>query len=835
MPVRVLCKRAPMRVLFVAARPHLLAVVFFGLAVVGYFHPVFLQDKELRQPDDEQDLMMNARVAQERAEQKSPVFWNPAVFSGMPTYVGLVWEAPVVAALRTLFRLRIQQPMGTLFTLLFCTYLMMLCFAVRPSLAVLGALFFAFSTYPIICFLAGHSERLSTLAPMPLLLGGLHLALRRGKIYLGGLLVAVGLSLQLHANHLQIVYYTLLLLLSYTLFCVCPALNRRRLLPFLRGMGCLMLAGLLGMATAWGSLSTLYEYAQHSIRGQPTLIAPHSGKNAGLDKDYAFAYSFRKLEPLTLLVPNFQGGTHAETLSDRSAVAQSLIARNVPHEERQTILAALPTYWGDQPISFPNYAGVTVVALFVLGLVLVERKLALWAVGLLLFSCMLAWGRNFSLLNDFLFDYMPFYNRFRSQGFVLCLPLLCFALVAAVGLEKAWSGGAWEQKFWPPLLGVLCVLVVIFLGSFFFSYRGVSDLMLLHAGYPSWFLSALRADRQSLLWHDLLRSATFFVALTAVLYASAYCRASLHLRVLLVGLVCMIDLLPINLRLLPYHGAFSQKTWEERHPPSPADEYILSRNQEEARVLYVPNPFNDNTPSYRHASAGGYHAAKLRRYNDLIRYGMDPALEGLREQRADYDFSAAEAYVFNMLNVGYFIFGRQKEDVVRNSSAFGRAWLAEQIHFVGSPEEEMNLLRTLQDKGSVVMDTTRYPLKKRLFATESNAVAEGTLVLVEDKANRMRYTAVLPRGGVAVFSEIDYPDWQARVNGKVHPILRVNYVLRALRLPPGTHEIIFSIAPRHYAQKKQITLGANLLLLLVLCAVLWRMFGGWLCRNRPVP
>lgn len=790
------------------SRPHLLVVCCFWAGVMGYFYPVFLQDKHLRQPDDEQDFMMNAWVMREEAAQGAPVFWNPAVFSGMPTYVGLSWNSPVVDTMRSLLSLYIAQPMGMLFTMLLCTYIMLLCFTVRPILAAVGAFTFAFSTYPTICLLAGHSERLGTLAYMPLLLGGIQLALQHNKVLWGCLLLSVGLSLQLYANHLQIVYYTLILLLSYTLFCVLPTLKKNQLPRFAKTSIYLLLAGLLGVATAWGSLSSIYAYTKHSTRGDHALVTQAAVGKVGLDKDYAFAYSFRWLEPLTLLIPNFQGGTHKETLPAHSAVARSLAIRGISPERSKTILSALPTYWGDQPISFPNYAGATTIALFALGLFLVSRKMMLWALMLTLLTCMLSWGRNFALFNDFLFDHLPFYNRFRSQGFVLCLPILGFTLVGTMGLEKLLSAPRWHKKCWQPLAGVLGMLVFIFLCSFFFSYRGAIDTTLQQAGTPSWFLSALQEDRQSMLWRDLLRSACFVSVLGGVLYASFRYVWHPYAMILLVGGVVMTDLLPINRRLLSPQRAFSDKHLSARHPATPADRHILQHNTQAARVLYMPNPFNDNTACYRHETAGGYHAAKLRRYNDLIQFGIAPQLAQLRTQKSAGAVNFSDFYVLNMLNIGYFIFGEQ--DVQHNPLAYGKAWLAKEVYLVPSAEEELLTLERLKSRHSVVIDTTQYSLKRRVFSTE------GEVNLLAQNANRMHYNASLDEEALVVFSEIYYPDWKAYVNGEIYPIKRVNYVLRALNLPAGEHDIIFTMAPAHYPQKKWMVWSANYLLLLLL-------------------
>ena len=768
-----------LRALLLAARPHLLAVALFWLAVMGYFYPVFLQDKYLIQPDDEQDLMMNERVRQEAVQQETPIFWNPSIFSGMPTYVALEWESPVVARLHSLFTLCIKPPMGTLFTALFCMYLMLLCFSVRPALAVFGAFAFAFSSYHVICFLAGHSERLSTLAYMPLLLGGVHLAFRRQKIALGSLLLAVGLSLQLRANHLQIVYYTLLLLLSYTLFCVIIPLKRRDYPHFFRAGGAMMLAGLLGIATAWGSLSSMYEYARHSIRGEHLLARPTGDEATGLDKEYAFAYSFRILEPLTLLIPNFQGGTHTETLPAGSAVDRQLAARGVPPDKRREIRMALPTYWGDQPISFPNYAGVTVLALFALGLVWAERRLSVWALAITAFACMLAWGRNFAWLNEFLFDHMPFYNRFRSQGFILCLPILCFPLVATLGLERLLAAPGWRRTFAYPFGGVLLVLAVVFLGSFFLSYQGAADAILIRAGYPRWFLFALQEDRRSLLWWDLLRSLLFLVGLFGVFHLGIRHKWPHLILIFALGLAVMADLLFVNARLLSHRRAFSAKPLKERYPATPADRYILSRNEKGARVLYVPNPFNDNQACYRHASAGGYHAAKLRHYDDLIRLGIAPQVAQLRDEKEEGSVNFSSLYVLNMLNIGYFIFGEKEEDVLCNPMAYGPAWLARRVHAVQGPAEEISALRGLPNKRAVVVDTTQYALDQLAFP------AAGTISLLSHTANRLRYRATLKGAALAVFSEVYYPDWKAYVNGEEYPIYRANYLLRALEPPQG--------------------------------------------------
>ena len=792
--------------------PHLVAIVTFIIVTIIFFRPIYFDNKALSQSDINQWKGGAQELAEYREATGEEGLWTNSMFGGMPGYlINVRWSYGIITVFQKIISLGLQHPVGTMASSFVCFYILLLAFGIRPYLAIAGALAFGLSSFMIIGLAVGHNARISAIAFSPMVIAGIHLVLYRQKWLLGFGLTALGMALHLRVNHLQVTYYLLLLVLVYGLIMLIRSFQKKQLRGYLQGLGVLVLAVTLAMGTFFGQFWATYEYSKFSMRGKSELAADTArGENSdGLKRDYAFQYSNGIFEPLTLIVPHILGGSSANflVLDQKSNVFKAL-NRSGDQQLANQLSRLTSAYWGKQPSTAPYYAGAIICFLFALGIAFADKKLTIWLLSVTVFCIMLTWGHNFQAFNYFMFDYFPGYNKFRSVTFAITIAMIAIPLLGFVGLEqllkKGWNK-ATQRKFLIALAatGGLCLLLWLFAGMASFTRTGEDQL-------PVWFLEALRDDRRGLLRADALRSLGFILAGAAAIFFHLKGKISFPLFSGLLALLVLLDLWFIDHRYFN-ESNFVRKSSRSFIQATDADKEIKKDRALSYRVYNLQGAFSEARSSYHHKSLGGYHGAKIRRYQDLVDYCIDNETREVIQtlQGGSQDLSASG--VLNMLNTKYLTFGSAKNAFVRNSQANGNAWLVTNIQQVESPDDELNAVCGLDTKTTAVVDVSKFPLEQTRFNPQ------GQVTLTEYRPNYLKYEAELTGNSFVVFSEIYYPKgWQATIDGEPVEILRANYVLRALELPQGKHTIEFTFAPRAYYVGNKVILASSVLLLLVL-------------------
>ncbi len=801
------------------AVPHALAVLFFVLLACLYFSPIVFDGKTLAQHDITQFQGGAHEAQQYAAVMGKEALWTNSMFSGMPTYlISLHFPGDWSGYLQKALTLGLPAVVANLFLALLCGYILLVALGLRPLVAVAGAVALGFSSYNLAILAAGHNTKSIALAYAPLVLGGLLVTYRRDK-WLGAVLFAVGLTLNIHVNHLQITYYLLLLAAIFVVIELVAAARAGRLPAFAQRTVLLGLGAALAVGVSFGRLYTTAEYSKYSNRGPSELksaapTAPGQApapktedESTGVDRDYAFQYSYGVGETITLLIPNFYGGASSMPLGTGSNLAKA----GLPQE----YLASMPTYWGQQSYTAgPVYMGAVVCFLFILGLFVVEKRTRYWLLAGTILSILLAWGKNFETFNYLIFDLLPGYNKFRAVSMALVIAQLAMPILGALALSRVFQlkvksdelkGGQEVLTFNSQFLtqkvlyagaitAGLCGLAYI--ASFSFDFAAPIDGELTKQGFTPELLSALRADRADLLRNDVWRGLLFIGAALGVLYFHLKGQLKVGPAAAIMVLLVLVDLWGVDKRYLG-ENKFQRQTIAEEFQPTAADQMILQDKGLSYRVLNVQNPFNEAQTSYFHKSIGGYHGAKLRRYQDLI----------------ERQISNNNQQVLNMLNMRYLITGDAKQPVQRNPGALGNAWFVSSLKTVASPDAEMAALSTISPATEAVVDAGKFPQQK----AATYDIAGSSISLAAYSPDALKYRANAAHDGLVVFSEIYYADgWQAYLDGKPVPHFRVDYVLRALAVPAGAHTIEFKFEPKSYAVGNGVSLAASVVLLLVL-------------------
>jgi Bacterial membrane protein YfhO len=838
--------------------PHLLAVALLLVLAVLYFSPIVFGGKTLSQHDIVQfnGGAREALLFRENTGQEA--LWTNSMFAGMPTYlISTRFPGDMSVYLTSLFTFGLPPVVANLFAALFCGYLLFASLGMRPVVSLVGAIAIGFTSYNLIILAAGHNSKSYALAYAPLVLAGLLVTFRRDRL-IGGVLFALGLTMNVRANHLQITYYLLLLVLVFGVVELIYAVREGRLAGFLKNTAVLALGPVLAVGVSFGRLYTTAEWGKYSIRGKSELktAAPAQPGQApapaaeeggsGLDHDYAFSYSYGVGETITLLIPNYYGGASTGKLDADSNTGKALSGMVEPGQLEQ-YLAGMPTYWGEQPItSGPVYVGAVVVLLFVLGVFVADRRTRTWLLAATILSIMLAWGKNFASFNDLMFDFFPGYNKFRAVSMALTIAQLAMPLLAVLALARVLrarpaasaaplvAGLPVAQKDTPEVAGLrrhllmaagitagLCVLALVFgLGS---DFAGPVDSQL-PQGFP---LDALRQDRAALMRTDVFRSIFFIVAAAGVLWFYLGRKLSLTMAASLVGLLTLADLWTADKRYLGENN-FTTQTITQQFTTTKADEQILADKTLHYRVLNLSNPFNDAQTSYLHKSIGGYHGAKLRRYQELIERQISPEMQQMFQQLQSSG-QVGNPRVLNMLNTRYLITPPQQNgetQAIPNAGALGNAWFVSQVQPVQTPDQEIAALSAFDPATTAVVDVRKFPQP-----TTTYNPAGSTIQLTSYSPNELKYAVDAAANELAVFSEIYYADgWNAYIDGQLTPHLRANYVLRALPIPAGKHTVEFKFEPKAYTLGNTVSMVSSGLLFLVI-------IGGvvYVLRRRPAP
>jgi hypothetical protein len=799
--------------------PHTLAVGVFLIVTILFFNPVFFGNKTISQGDITQFLWGSKELRDYRSATGEEGLWSNSMFSGMPAYmVNMEWSDGIVAGMKNVLSFFLPHPVRNIFLAFVCYYIMLLAFRVRPYLAVAGALAFGLSSYMIIGLSAGHNARIGAIAFMPLVVAGIHLAFS-GRRVLGLGVSAAALALHLRENHIQITYYLLIIVVGYGVVQLAYAWKQKSLAEYFKTIAVLVGAALVAAGTFFGPMWAVTELSQYSTRGKSELVSKSvDTAGSGLPKSYAFQYSNGIIEPITLLIPNFYGGSSSNYLvnDQKSQTYQALANTNDQNMANQLAQYSSP-YWGSQPLSAPYYGGAIIVFLFAFGMLVVERKYVWWLVPVSVFAIMLSWGSNFEAFNYWMFDHLPAYNKFRSVTFSMIIVFFSLPLLGMLGLEKLLEKGldaAMKKKLLIAFgsTGGLCVLLWLFAGVFDFMRPFESEL-------PAWFLNALRDDRKGLFRDDLVRSFAFIGSIFILLFLNVPKKISpIGFFTFLIAMVA-IDLAVVDGRYFSKDN-YQRKRDNADFEPTKSDSEIL-KDKGRYRVFNLAEFYEAKTSLF-HQSLGGYHGVRLKRYQELYDSAITREQERLFSDARQGNLNTANYGVLNMLNAKYLVYG---QDVIPNPHANGNAWFVDEVVKVKSANEELSTVSTIDTKRMAVIDETRM---KTNDLVNQDSVA--SIRLVEQKPNWLKYEAKSTTGGLAVFSEIFYPKgWTATIDGKEVPILRADYVLRAIEVPAGNHTIEFVFQPKPYLVGDKVTMASSWLLLLLVLGTL-----GWTLRQEKV-
>lgn len=766
--------------------PHLLGILSFYLVTILYFSPIVFEDKMMFQSDILQWEGSAKEILDYREETGKEALWTNRMFGGMPAY--LIHSQPpgdLTNSLIKVLTIGLPHPVNALFFGMVSMYVLLISFGIRPIISFAGSYAFVFNTFNLLSMEAGHNAKIWSICIIPLIIAGIHLAFSR-RVLLGISVAALGVLLQLKFNHLQITYYTLIVISFYGVGQLIRFYQEKKIQEFLKIAAFLILGASLGVLGNSARLGAVIEYGKYSIRGVKNLENIENNES-GLDKDYAFNWSQGKWETLTLLVPNFYGGASSQPLPENSSSEQALRAQGVEGTQIQEFLQNAPTYWGDQPgTGGPIYGGAVMIFLFVIGLIYAQPFYRNIFLGIVLFSLILAWGKNLAWLNYFLFDYLPGYNKFRAVSMALGITLFAIPILGCLGLEKFIeenkSNKAQKLLFISSGISLTLIILAVIVAGWV-GYRGNAE-----GGYPDWLQEALRTDRQSMLRLDALRSFLLIAATSGLLFVSI--KKLLHIQYVLLGIafLVVVDVWAINRRYLN-DESFVESPSKQYFAQTSADQKIL-QDTDYFRVLNIQNPFNEARTSYRFNSIGGYHGAKMSRYQDLIEKNLGPEISQFVQKAQEGNFDWESIQNLNMLNAKYLLAGSSENGVFQNPAANGPAWLPKEVIPITTNLEEIEILSTINTKKSATFNSMEYP---------NIASGEGSVHLATYDPNHITYTANVTKDGLAVFSEIYYPEgWSATINGEEADILRVNYVLRGLFLPQGESTITFKFEPKSY-------------------------------------
>ncbi len=777
--------------------PHIIVVGLFILISMVYFNPL-LSGKKLYQGDITNFKGMSQEIADFRKEHNEEPYWTNSMFGGMPAYQISVlynhdWIKTIDSAIRFL-----PRPADYLFLYFVSFYFMMILLGNDWRVSLIGALAFGLSTYFLIILDAGHNAKAHAIGYFPMITAGIILAFRK-KYLLGGIITALFMSLEINANHFQMTYYLGLLILILGGFYLYEAIKQKSIPDFAKSAGVLILAVVLAFGSNATKLMTTYEYTKYSTRGpsELTIDKDKSGKTDGLDRDYITQWSYGIVESFNLLIPNFTGGGSGEALAEDSNLANALKGR-VPQQQIKQIIANAPTYWGDQPFtSGPAYVGAIVIFLFVLGLFIVDGTIKWWLLAGTVMSLMLSWGKNFMPLTDLMLDFFPMYDKFRAVASIQVVLEFTMPFLAVLALKEWFFGDKQKGDMKKSLRLSMAIvggltLVFVLLGSFLFNFVGAGDAQYANMGFP---MEAIIADRIDMLQSDGIRSLVFILVSFVLLCLTLKEKISKNIALGLIAFFMVMDLGGVDKRYLNNDSFVNKRKVEKPFTMSNADKEIL-KDKSIYRVYNASvNTMSNSSTSYFHQSVGGYHGAKLKRYQELW----------------DMQVAKNNTQVLNMLNVKYFIVpNKDRLQVQLNPTTNGNAWFVDDIKFVENADEEMRSLTGFNSRYEAIVDN-----KFKNNIPSDKIILEGTpsVELVHYQANELKYVSKNTKDGLAVFSEIYYPKgWQATIDGKAVEISRADYVLRALWIPKGKHEIVFTFQPQIIATGDKLMLGSNILL-----------------------
>ena len=815
--------------------PDVLVVVLFAVISFAYFFPADLDGRILYRHDASAGRGAGQEVSEYHERTGKVSRWTNATFSGMPTYqtAPSYQSTGMLNQVMKAYHLWLPENVWYVFAYLLGFYILLRAFDFRWHLAALGAIVWAFSSYFFIIIAAGHIWKVMALAYLPPLIAGLVWAYR-GKLLRGFCVTALFSAFEIDANHVQMTYYYLFVIAAMVIAYGADAVRRGQWKGFLRATGVCAAGALIGVLLNLSNLYHTWQYAQESMRGKSELVKKNvtNQTSSGLDRDYITQWSYGIDETWTLLVPNAKGGASVPLASNAKAMEKA-------DPNFMQIYQQMGQYWGDQPgTSGPVYVGAFVLMLFVLGLFIVKGPMKWALLGATVLSILLSWGHNFMPFTDFFLDYVPMYSKFRTVASILVIAEFTIPLLAMLALKRLVDEPDLmsKQMRWVyvsfALTGGIALLFALMPTVFFSDFISAAELEALK-GIPADYLapleSNLRSIREGIFVADCWRSFWIIVIGMALLLLYRYRKLKAEYMVGAMVLLCLVDMWQVNKRYLN-DGMFVEKSVREQaQPMTETDRLILRDKDLDYRVLNLAsNTFNENETSYYHKSIGGYHAAKLRRYQDLIDNYIAPEMQQLMSAlaKAGGDMTKVKGDsifpVLNMLNAKYFIVPLQNNKTVpiQNPYVLGNAWFVDKLNYVNNANQELEALGKLNLLHEAVADARFKAVLGEATPQDSTSVVK----LTAYAPNQLTYEVKSATGGVMVFSEIYYPEWTATVDGKPVEIGRADYVLRALKVDKGQHQVVLTFDPKSVKQTETVAYAAYVVLLLV---VFFGLYAEW--------
>ncbi len=799
-----------MKEVLLGFKNHLIAILVFVICAVAYFIPQF-QGKEMEMGDINNYKRMAHEAISYEKETGEVALWTNAIFAGMPTYqISAPMRTNLIKYVEQGSRFFIPRPAGYYIMGMIGFYLLMILLGVNHWIAMISAICFAFTTNTMVIFEAGHTSKVRALMTAAPVLAGVLLVFRKNYL-LGGLVFAIAFALNLYSNHPQMTFYLGIILGILVIGYFIESILNKELAHFGKSVAILVLMTLVGVGTSASKLWTTYEYGQDTMRGKPILSKTasegSSSDQEGLDWEYAMVYSNEKKDLLSMIIPLAIGGGSTEMLGKNSAFAKEMRKRGA--DTRNGIPA--PSYWGNLPINGgPVYMGAIVMFLFLLSFITLKGTLKWWGLVAVVLTLLFSLGKNSSIVNGLFFDYFPLFKQFRTPNSVIGITSILIPFIAFYGLDKYLKTENRNNKTLYIAAGItsgICLLFA-FMGSVFFDFIGINDARYTQMGYA---MDSLVDERKSMLMIGGIKSAAMIIIAAGLLYMSNIGKIKTVWVVLVIGLIAAVDLFSVGKRYLNQDDFKTARKLEENFKPRPVDLQILQDKDPYYRVLDLSiNTWNSSEASYFHKTIGGYHAAKLQRTQDIIVNHI----------------SKNNIKVLNMLNTKYIIqpTGDGKATAQLNSAALGNAWFVNNINIVPDADTEISRLNDFDPLGDAII---HQEFKDYIGGLNPNK--NGTIKLTSYSPNKLTYSANTSSDQLALFSEVWYgPDkgWEATIDGQKVDHIRANYILRALKVPAGKHEIVFEFNPSTYRVGEMIGLICSLLLIIGLLGYIYLRYKG---------
>ena len=812
--------------------PDVLAVLLFVVLAFAYFFPADIEGRILYRHDASAGRGAGQEGIEYLEKTGERSRWTNALFGGMPTYQMAPSYGSTDLLTKAIYAYHLWLPENVwfVFAYLLGFYILLRAFDFRQHLAALGSIIWAFSTYFLIIIAAGHIWKVWALAYLPPMIAGIVLAYR-GKYLWGLLLTAVFSAFEINANHVQMTYYYLFVILFMVIAWLVEAIRQQQMARFLKATAVCIAGAAIGVCVNLSNLYHTWQYSKESMRGKSELVKANNANqtSSGLERDYITQWSYGIGETWTLLIPNTKGGASMPLSQNETAMKHA-------DENYVSIYQQIGQYWGEQPgTSGPVYVGTFVVMLFILGLFIVKGPMKWALLAATVLSILLSWGKNFMGFTDFFLDYVPMYDKFRTVASILVIAEFTIPLLAMMALKKIFD----EPELMKPrmkyvgisflLTGGIALLFSLMPSAFFSGFISTSELHALQSLPPEHvqpIIANLTEMRQAMFTSDAMRSFYIILVGTGILLAFMYGKLKKEWAIGIILVLCLVDLWTVNKRYLNDEMFVPKSEREAPQQKTQTDELILRDQTLDYRVLNLAsNTFNENETSYYHKSIGGYHAAKLRRYQEMIEQYINTEMQALfgavSEAAGDMTQVNGDSIcpVLNMLNTRYFIFPLEGGQTVpiQNPYAYGNAWFVDKLDYVNNANEEMAAVGKIDLRHQAVADVK---FKAQLGeAVEQDTASVVTITSYEP--NRLTYDVNSGKGGVLVFSEIYYPEWTATVDGQPVELGRVDYLLRAIQIQPGKHQVELSFFPKSVSTTETIAYVAIVLLILTLLGTIF--------------